>query len=150
MMESTIFKNTSIGRVSGVLNGPVTLTYGLGGLTIILIDKYILAKVKINKYLKVFFSFLLFSLLLTLVEGISGYLCELIFNTEMWNYSSKIYHLGKYMCLLYTPLWGLLGLFTSYILKPFTDKVIKLIPREVSYFFIFFLVLDITITLITK
>ena len=57
IMESTIYKNTTL-KTSGVLNGPVTLVYGVGGITLILINKYILDKIKVNKmqpYFRLFF-----------------------------------------------------------------------------------------------
>ena len=38
-MESTLYKNTKL-KKSGVLNGPVTLVYGVGGIALILINKY--------------------------------------------------------------------------------------------------------------
>lgn len=150
IMESTLFKNTSVARTSGVLNGPITLVYGIGGITIILIDKYILKKIKVNKYFKVILTFIVYTVVLTLVEGLSGYLCKIIFNTDMWNYTNKKYNIGKYMCLYYAPIWGLLGVFITYVLKPYFNKIIKVIPKEATYFFTLILFVDIVITLITK
>ena len=43
-MESTIFKNTSRGRTSGILKGPITMVYAVGGIAIILLDKYLMPK----------------------------------------------------------------------------------------------------------
>ena len=40
-MESTLFKISEPSRVSGVLYGPITLVYGLGGIALTLADKYI-------------------------------------------------------------------------------------------------------------
>ena len=51
----------------------------------------------------------------------------------------KKYNIGKYICLEYMPIWGLYGLTITYILKPFLDKIIKQIPREVTYLFIILL-----------
>jgi len=68
----------------------------------------------------------------------------------MWNYTHKKYNIGKYICLEYVPIWGLLGVIITYILKPFIDKVIKLIPKEATYFFTIILLLDLVITIITK
>lgn len=150
VMESTLFKISSPSRVSGVLYGPITIVYGLGGLILILTNKYILSKIKTNKILKIILSFIILSIILTIVELISGYLCKIIFNTEMWNYHNKHYHVGKYICLEYIPLWGLLGVLTTYILKPFFDKIINLIPKEATYLFYLVMILDITITLFTK
>ena len=148
-MESTLFKNTKL-KPSGVLHGPVTLVYGLGGLALIIINKYIIDKIKVGIILKVIISFFIYAVSLTLVELLSGYLCNLIFGIDMWNYTNKAYNIGKYICLEYVPIWGLLGVVITYILKPFLDKVIKLIPKEATYFFYFILVLDFIITIITK
>lgn len=148
-MESTLYKNTTL-KPSGVLTGPVTLVYGLGGLTIILINKYILGKIKTHKVLEVILSFFIYAISLTLVELISGYLCNLIFDIDMWNYTSKKYNIGKYICLELVPIWGLLGVIITYIVKPFIDKVVKLVPKEATYFFYLILIIDFVITIITK
>lgn len=148
-MESTLYKNTTL-KPSGVLKGPVTLVYGLGGLALILVNKYIIDKIKTNKILKVIISFFIYAITLTLVELLSGYLCNLIFDIDMWNYTEKKYNIGKYICLELVPIWGLLGVIIIYIAKPFLDKVIKLISKEATYFFFLILVIDLLITLITK
>lgn len=148
-MESTLYKNTKL-KESGVLNGPVTLVYGVGGLALILINKYIINKIHTNKIIKIVISFLIYAILLTLVELICGYLCNIIFDVDMWNYTSKKYNIGKYICLEFIPIWGLLGVLITYVLKPFLDKLIKLIPKDATYFLTFLLVLDLIITLITK
>lgn len=148
-MESTLYKNTRL-KPSGVLNGPITLVYGLGGLTILLINKYIIDKIKVGKIFKIIISFFIYAISLTLVELISGYLCNIIFDVDMWNYTNKTYNIGKYICLELIPVWGFLGVLITYIVKPFIDKVIKLIPKEATYFFYLILVMDLVITLITK
>jgi len=148
-MESTLYKNTKL-KPSGVLSGPVTLVYGVGGVTLLLINKYIVDKIKTNKLLKVIISFVIYAVFLTLVELICGYLCNIIFDIDMWNYTSKKYNIGKYICLEFVPIWGLLGVLITYILKPFFDKILKLIPKEATYFFYFILTIDFIITLITK
>lgn len=149
IMESTLYKNTKI-KASGVLNDPVTLVYGVGGIVLILINKYIIDKIKVSKILKLIISFFIYAIALTLVEFICGHLCNIIFDVDMWNYTSKKYNVGKYICLELMPIWGLLGVIITYIVKPFVDKVIKLIPKETTYFFTFILVIDFIITLITK
>lgn len=149
VMESTLYKNTKL-KKSGVLNGPVTLVYGVGGIALILIDKYIISKIHTSKIIKIIISFFIYAVLLTLVELVCGYLCNIIFDVDMWNYTSKKYNIGKYICLEFIPIWGLLGVLVTYVLKPFFDKVIKLIPKEATYLLTFILVLDFIITLITK
>ena len=68
----------------------------------------------------------------------------------MWNYTSKKYNIGDIIENPYGVKWGLYGLIITYILKPFLDKIIKQIPREVTYLFIILLSLDLIITILTK
>jgi len=149
IMESTLYKNTTL-KPSGVLNGPVTLVYGVGGIVLILINKYVIDKIKVGTIPKVIISFFIYAIALTLVELISGYLCNLIFDIDMWNYTDKRYNIGKYICLELVPIWGIFGVILTYIVKPFLDKVVKLIPKDATYFFYFILAIDFLITLITK
>ena len=60
-MESTLYKNTKL-KKSGVLNGPVTLVYGVGGIALILIDKYIISKIHTSKIIKIIISFFFISM----------------------------------------------------------------------------------------
>ena len=149
IIESTLFKNTIL-KPSGVLVGPITLVYGVGGLSLLLINKYILNKIHTNKIIKLIISFILYTIAFTIVEYLCGHLCHLIFGVNMWNYTSKKHNIGKYTCLEYMPIWGLYGLIITYILKPFLDKIIKQIPKEVTYLFIILLSLDLIITILTK
>lgn len=150
IFESTLYKNIGVSKASGILKGPLTIVYGLGGLTIITIDKYIISKIKINKILKIIISFIIYAISLGVVELISGYLCKLIFSVDMWNYSDKKYNIGKYTCLEYLPIWSLFALIITNILKPYFDKIIKIIPKEATYIFYLFMVFDLLITIITK
>lgn len=149
IVESTIFKNTIL-KPSGVLNGPITLVYGVGGIVLLIVNKYIIDKIKTNKIIKIIISFIIYTIVLTLVELICGYLCHFIFNIDMWNYTDKKYNIGKYICLEYIGVWGIYGLITTYIIKPYIDKIIKLIPKDLTYISILILALDIIITIITK
>lgn len=149
-MESTLFKNTSRGRTSGVLNGPITIVYAAGGIAIILLDKYLMPKIKTNKIIKLIISFIIYSVVLGLIEYICGYLCNIIFGIDMWNYKDKKYHIGKYTCLEYIPIWGLTAIIITNVLKPYINKIIKIIPREFTYFTSLIFVLDFLITILTK
>ena len=149
-MESTIFKNTSRGRTSGILKGPITMVYAVGGIAIILLDKYLMPKIKTNKITKLIISFIIYSVVLGLIEYICGYLCNILFGIDMWNYKSKKYHIGKYTCLEYIPIWGLIAIIITNILKPYINKIIKIIPREFTYFISFIFALDFLITILTK
>ena len=89
-MESTLFKISEPSRVSGVLYGPITLVYGLGGIALTLADKYILSKIKCNKVLKIILSFIILALILTTVEFLSGYLCKLNLVRSPLSHKSRV------------------------------------------------------------
>ena len=49
-MESTVYKISKSKRHSGICYGPYTFVYGFGILALILLKKYFLDKLTINKY----------------------------------------------------------------------------------------------------
>ena len=148
-MESTLYKNTTL-KASGVLNGPVTLVYGLVGIVLILINKYIISKIKLGIILKVIISFIIYAIALTLVELLCGYLCNLIFDIDMWNYTNKKYNIGKYICLQLALIWGFLGVLFINIFKPFTDKILSKITNKEVYLFSTLFLVDLSLVLVTK
>ena len=107
-------------------------------------------RIKTNKIIKLIISFIIYSVVLGLIEYICGYLCNILFGIDMWNYKSQKYHIGKYTCLEYIPIWGLIAIIITNILKPYINKIIKIIPREFTYFISFIFALDFLITILTK
>ena len=51
LMESALYKIFSIDNYSGFLSGPITPVYGIGVLIILITNKYIIEKIKTNRYL---------------------------------------------------------------------------------------------------
>lgn len=123
--ESFIFKINNINKHSGVLHGPYTLVYGLGGTICTLINNYL----NTHNYLLLY---LLFTITCTLIEFAIGHLIKLIYHIDSWDYSYKKYHLGKYICLNYALIWGLMAFtftnilhnYFNYILVPIKDKFV--------------------------
>lgn len=150
LLETTIYKITSSNRDSGIFYGPFTYVYGFGILSLILIKKYLLDKLKVNKYLKILITFILATILLTLTEFLGGNILNLVFNIDMWNYTTKDYNFGKYICLELAITWGILGTIYIYYLKPALDKVINLIPPKLTLTIFIINTLDLTLTLINK
>lgn len=150
VLESSLFKIVSMERHSGILYGPITIVYGIGAILIILIDRYILSKIRVNKILKILISFLVIAFILTLIEFTGGHLINIFFNIDMWDYSSYFLHFGKYVCLRYFIIWGLLGIIFLNCVKPFMDKIIKKIPNFMTRVCLLIFIMDIIFTLLTK
>lgn len=150
IMESTVYKISKSQKQSGICYGPYTFVYGFGVLVLILLKKYFLDKLTINKYLKLFITFTLCAISLTFIEWIGGNIINIIFEIDMWDYSKKICNFGKYICLELSIIWGILGTLYIYYIKDFFDKIIELIPKRLSIFIIIINVLDIIIVFINK
>ncbi len=125
----------------GFLFGPICPIYGCGALLLIIS----LGKVKGNKLLKFFVAVISFSAF----EYIVSYILEVMFNQRWWDYSNDILNLQGRISLLYSLLWGILGiLFTEKIHPIISGKVEKislLIPKAVQIIIIICLVIGIII-----
>lgn len=137
---------------SGILYGPWTPVYGIGIIILIVIANFIFKNLHASKFLQTFVIFLTVIVLLTCIEYIGGILIEKFFKTSLWDYSNMKFHLGKYIALEISLLWGVLSIFTLYVIKPLLDKVIQIIPPYITYIAIalFFCDIALTVCLQTK
>ena len=123
--------------VSGFMNTIFTPIYGIAIILILFIDKKINIK---NKVIKLLTEFIIFSIILSIIEGLGGILIELIFNKTYWNYDSYKFNIGKYMSLETSLIWGIISLITLYLIYPLykkiEDKIPKLLTISLSIIFI--------------
>lgn len=147
-LESIIYLFLNNGY-SGILYGPWTPVYGFGIIVIILIHKY-LNKTKLTGIKKVISIFLLSMILLTFIEFIGGILIEYLFHKELWSYTNLKFHIGKYIALEISLIWGLCSIFYIYLIKPLTDKIIKRIPYYITICISVFFIIDLFVTVINK
>lgn len=150
VMESTLYKIKLINKHSGIFYGPITAVYGVGIISIELINKYFFQKIKYNKIIKILIEFIILTIILSLIEFLGGNILNYLFNIDMWDYSKIELHFGKYICLQNSLIWGLLGILYLHIIKPFTDKIIKQITTKETYLFLTIFIIDSIIALITK
>ena len=150
VLESTVYKISGSKRHSGIFYGPITMVYGFGVLTIILIKKYFLDRLKCNKYLKFIIAFIICFIMLTLIEWLGGTILNIIFNIDMWNYTEKKYNFGKYICLELAVIWGLMGSIYICFFKEFFDTFINLIPKKLTIIFIIVNLIDTILVFINK
>lgn len=149
-LESTIYKINHSNRHSGIFYGPITMVYGFGILAITLLKKYFFNRLNCNKYLKLLIIFLSCWITLTFIEWLGGNILYQIFHINMWNYSKKPFHCGKYICLELSLIWGIIGTLYTYYFKNFFDKIITLIPKKLTYIILFINLIDIILIFIHK
>lgn len=132
---------------SGILFCPWTPIYGVGVVINILCYQYIK---KINrKWLRCFLVFLTGFILLSLLEFIGGIIIEKMFNVVFWSYEGLKFNIGDYIALEISLLWGLASLLIIKLL-PKTDKIVKKIPRLISWLLIILMIIDLVLTFLFK
>ena len=150
IMESTLFKIKLSKKHSGIFYGPVTAVYGVGIISIELLNKYFFKKIKCSKILKLIIEFLSLTIVLSLIEYLGGNILNFLFDIDMWDYSNIKPNFGKYICLQNSIIWGILGTVYIHIFKPFTDKIINQITPKETYLFLGLFIIDTILVLVTK
>ena len=150
IMESDVYKISNSVRHSSIFYGPVTTVYGFGVLSLIILDKLFLSKINCNKYFKIILTFVLCMIILSVIEFLGGNILHMLFNIDMWNYSNKPIHFGKYLCLDLCLLWGVFGVLYLYVIRKYTDKIVNVIPKNGSILFCIIFLVDLLMVLINK
>ena len=87
-------------------------------------------------------------IILTLIEWLGGVLIEAVFHVTFWNYKEFNYHIGKYICLEVTLVWGILSLILIYLIHPFINGFILLIPNIIICILIVLMIIDYIFTFV--
>ena len=108
----------------GFLHGPVCPIYGFGvGIVI-----FCLSPLKDN-WLLLFVGAMVLS---SVLEGVTGYVLEKAFHTSWWDYSNEPFHIGKYVCLRFSILWGLGCVLVMDLVHPAVVKLVRWIPAPIG------------------
>ena len=149
ILESIIYLFLNNNGYSGIMYGPSTPVYGIGILIIITIYNK-LKFTHLKSITKIIHIFILSTILLTTIEFIGGISIEYFFHQELWNYNNLKFHIGPYIALEISFIWGLCSLLYLYILKPITDNIIKRIPYYITICISVFFIIDFIVTIINK
>lgn len=112
----------------GFLNGPICPIYGVGVTTVIAV----LTPYKENLIL----LYVLSVVLVTVLEGLTGWSMDKIFHNKWWDYSDMPLNIGGYVCLLFSLIWGVACVAIMDFIHPLIHKVLTLIPEVVGIVFI--------------
>ena len=82
----------------GFLNGPICPIYGVGVSVVI----YFLTPLSGN----LIFLYVTSTILVTVLEGLTGYFMDKIFHHKWWDYSNQPLNIGGYVCLIFSLVWG--------------------------------------------
>lgn len=108
----------------GFLNGPFCPIYGFGvSLVIIFLTPY-----RSNLILLYITSIIL----VTLLEGITGWAMDKIFHNKWWDYSNMPLNIGGYVCLPFSLVWGIACVAIMNLIHPLIHHVLALMPRTLG------------------
>ena len=108
----------------GFLNGPICPIYGVGVTVVV----YFLTPYKENLLL----LYIMSTVLVTVLEGITGYLMDKIFHHKWWDYTDQPLNIGGYVCLIFSLVWGVACVIIVRVIHPVIHKVLTFIPHTLG------------------
>ena len=94
--------------------------------------------------------FFVVGIVLSSIEALGGVLIEKIFGEVFWDYSQQKFHIGHYISLEMTLVWGAISIIFVYIVHPLLKGIIKEIPPFITIIFVVLFLFDCTKTFIDK
>lgn len=115
---ATVKQRSFVNR--GFLNGPVCPVYGIGVSSVVLLLE--------PKELGLAALYIVSTVLVTVIEGMTGYLMDRIFHHKWWDYSEQPLNIGGYVCLPFSLVWGVACVAIVRMIHPVIHKGVKMIP----------------------
>ena len=106
----------------GFLEGPYCPIYGCGAMLVI----YLLTPFAAKPLL----LFVAGILVTSALEYITSWLMEMFFHTKWWDYSTYPFNINGRICLKNSTLFGIMVVFVYYVLHPFVNDSINLLPHQ--------------------
>lgn len=108
----------------GFLNGPICPVYGIGvGTVVILLG---------SKQWGLAVLYIVSTVLVTAIEGVTGYLMDKLFHHKWWDYSNQPFNIGGYVCLIFSLAWGVACVIIVRVIHPVIQEGIELLPYRLG------------------
>ena len=133
---------------SGILYGPITPIYGIGVILILTISHYFFMNLPLPRWRETVIVFFILIAALTLLEWFGGILIEKLFGVVFWDYSNLPFHIGHYIALEISLVWGFLSIILIYVIKPIINPLVESIPYPVTVVFIVLGIVDLIATVL--
>ncbi len=150
LLETIVALITKTNFKSGFLFGWWTPVYGVGTVIILFISEYLFKNMHMNRIVESIVAFFVIAIVLSFIEALGGVLLEKIFNISFWDYNAHKYHIGKYISLEMTFMWGIASMIFIYLVNPLLEKIIRKIPSWVTITLIILFISDCCYTFVNK
>lgn len=127
----------------GFLKGPICPIYGVGMVALV----WFLSPFIYN----VVILFVLAVILTSLLEYMTGYLLEVIFQNKWWDYSQMPLNVKGYICLPFSLIWGVLGVILVKFVNPHVTSLVMMFENHLNIIVIsisILFIIDIILTII--
>ena len=132
----------------GFLNGPVCPIYGIGATLVVFCLQ------PLND--RLFLLFIASTILTSLLELLGGFVLDKLFHIKWWDYSDMPFHVGGYICLKFSLLWGVGCLFLVKFIHPPILAFVQWLPFGLAvvllciFYALFFCDLTVTVAAVLK
>lgn len=127
----------------GLIYGPFTPVYGIGGVVYYLVFKLIKTKNKLS-------VFIISMILGGITEYMVSYIQEKVFGTISWDYSQLLFDINGRTSLLHCTYWGIAGILYIVYVEPLMEKIkIQIRKRSfkvITVLLLIFMIFDISIS----
>lgn len=72
------------------------------------------------------------TVLVTVLEGLTGYLMDKIFPHKWWDYTNQPLNIGGYVCLIFSLVWGVACVLIVRVIHPVIHKILTFIPHTLG------------------
>ena len=132
---------------SSVLYGPWTIVYGIA--VIIMIIVFLLVKrLKLSSIKEKIVYFFTITIVLTILEGLSEKKKKKTRHVVYWNYDNLPLHIGHYMAVEISMLWGFFSVISMYFIIPRIKEKVNRIPKIITNIILFLFIIDMVISFI--
>ena len=76
--------------------------------------------------------YVLSTVLVTVLEGLTGYLMDKIFHHKWWDYTNQPLNIGGYVCLIFSLVWGVACVLIVRVIHPVIHKILTFIPHTLG------------------
>lgn len=115
----------------GFLNGPICPIYGVG------VSVVICFLTPFSENLP--FLYIASTVLVTVLEGLTGYFMDRFFHHKWWDYSGQPLNIGGYVCLIFSLVWGAACVAIMRVIHPVIQKILSVIPFVLGIVLLVFL-----------
>lgn len=122
----------------GFLNGPFCPIYGVGA---VLVLKISLLTGTYSENYSIPIGILFSVVMVTLLEYVTGFILEKLFNCKWWDYSDNYANIRGYICPKYSFLWGILAFLVVQIIQPLASSAFLYVPAKAKAYIVLFLVI---------